>query len=487
MKKIILSSILLLVIFQCIFLETSYAKVDFDQELFKSLAQNKNKVPKIKIHNYKRVELENGMVVYLIEDHKLPIIEINAYIKGGRRQENREFAGISEFMLEMMNTGTKNFNEQQFYNFKEVNGIDFNFEANNDYLSVSANSLSVDKEELIFLLAEVLKTPKFDRSYFKRIKQETYRALTQAKMQEDALLDMYYYKEVYNNHPYSFTYNVDLRLKALNNISPKSLKKFYNSNIAPNNTILGIVGDIDVDKMEEILKLYFNSWQKKDIKIKEVEVKSNSDNYGEVILVNKSDATQAKIKMGYNFFNNDFKDKVPFTIANRIYGGGDFSSRLMKNLRIDKGYVYGIYAHDSYSQLGGDYYITTEVKADKVYQTMQEIKKEMLAIKEGKRKIKKGELFEIVNLYNAFYPKAYSSKLKVLNQLMYNVEIMNREVDYINDFIEEYNSLSQKEVQKVFSKYSYPNKFITVIVGRKEEILPIFKDKDIDIKVIESN
>jgi zinc protease len=501
---------LLLVVFQVAYSEAVFAEVEYNKELFEKLAVNKNKVPHIDIPEYKRVKYENGLIVYLVEDHQLPIVEIKGYINGGRRQEVKELAGISSFMVEMMNTGTKHFNEKELANYKDINGIDFGFGVENDYLSFGGSALSTDTKELISLMAEIFKNPKFNANHFTRVKQELYRSLAQAKTQEGSLLDMYFYKNIYNNHPYSFDDNIDLNIAALSNITPKSLQSFYDKNISPSNTIFAVVGDIDTKKMEKMLQEYFNDWgmveeeerqdstkdkqvkEEKESKYQDIEVeiknplvKMERENYGKVILVNKPDATQAKIKMGYNFFDNSFENRIALTMANRVYGGGDFESRLMDNLRTEKGFVYGIYANDTYNQLGGVYYISTEVKPENTYQAIEAIKEEMTLIKSGEKKIKEGELFKIINLYNAFYPKSYKSKLNVINRVIYNVELQDRDADYINKVIEEYNHLSASKAQEVFAKYTYPKRFLTVIVGKKEDILAQFEEQGINVEVVE--
>lgn len=152
---------------------------------------------------------------------------------------------------------------------------------------------------------------------------------------------------------------------------------------------------------------------------------------------------------------------------------------------VEWGYVYGIYAGVSYNRQGGLYYISTDVAPEKSFATMEAIKAEMLAIKEGKQKINEEELFRTINLYNAFFPKAYDTQIRVLAQLMYDQEIMGIGENSINNRIKDYNSLTASQVQKVFSEHTFPERFLTVIVGRKDDILPAFEEKGIAVEVLE--
>ena len=359
---------------------STLAKVDFDQQLYRELAQGKNEAPYIKLPDYKRIELDNKLVFYLVEDHSYPTVEVTGYLKGGRRQESKQLAGITNFMFEMMNTGTKNYGQQELARYKELHGIDFGFSVKNDYYKFSGSSLSSDKKTLISLIAEILRKPNFKADYYQRIKEETKRGLAQAKTRQDSLLNMYFFKEIYEGHPYSFAYDYDLQREALANINPNSLKKFYQNNIGPNNLTIGIVGDINIEEIKRLVKEEFGSWSQKEIKLKQPELKMDSLAQNKIKVVNKPDASQAKIRLGYNFYNNKFEDRIAFKMANRVYGGGSFSSRLMENLRSDKGYVYSIYSKSNYYRLGGAYYIETEVKPNKAYQTVKAVKNEMLEI-----------------------------------------------------------------------------------------------------------
>ncbi|HMA69444.1 MAG TPA: pitrilysin family protein [Candidatus Mcinerneyibacterium sp.] len=479
MKKLFSLIIIFLLIFN-----VTQAKVEFSKELFEKLAKNKNKVPEIDIPDFEKVELKNGMTIYLVEDHSLPLIEVEGYIKGGRKQETKDIAGISSFMFQLMNTGTENYSENDLQEFKNIHGIGFGFSVKNDYFEFSGNSLSEDKEYLFNIMAEILRNPKFDRKYYRRIMMERYKNLSQAMTQEVPLRDMYFYRNLFAEHPYSFSHDLELQSKSLANINPKRIMKYYNDNLSPDIISFGIVGDFETKEMKKMIKKNFGDWKKKEIELRNPEVKKLKDNK-KVILVNKPDATQAKIRMGYNFYGFGFKDRVPFMMANRVFGSGSFQCRLIQNLRVDKGYVYAAFARASYNKLGGSYSVSTEVKPENTYETLQIVKEEMNNIIEKKDPIKEKELFEIINLYNGIFPKFYKTKNQVLSTVLYNLEIRGRSADYTNKYIKKFNNLTLDEVQGAFEKYTNPDNFFTVIVGNKKDILPQLEENNIDVKIVD--
>jgi len=462
-----------------------FAEVEFTPELFTELAGEVNEIPVIETPDYQRLELENGMVVYLAEDHELPVVEVVGYIKGGSSQESQELAGISSVMATMMNTGTKNYSEAELARYKELNGLSFALSASLDYFSFAGDALSSDQDKLIALIAEILCNPNFEGDYFNRIIQEYYQALLQHYYYDFSLLDMFFTTTLYGDHPYGYSNNISLIVEALPKMTPAVLADYYQQTINPQNVVMAVSGDFELDEMASLISMEFAAWENKGGRLKEVEVTADEANYNRIILVNKEDATQAKMMLGYNFYATGFAEEVPFLMGNLVFGSGDFSSRLMDNLRSKLGYVYGIYSGVTYNRQGGLYYITTDVAPEKVYDTMEAIKKEILAIKAGTAPISEEELFMIVNLYNAFFPKAYTTQIKVLAKLIYDQEILGKGDDSINAVIREYNSLTAARVQEVFAKHTFPERFLTVIVGRKDDILPAFAEQGLAVEVVE--
>jgi len=458
---------------------------EITKELYQQLSQNKNKIPVIQIPKYEKMVLSNGLTVYLAEDHELPVIEVTGYIKGGRMQETTDTAGITDFMLSMMNIGTKKMDEKTFADYKALNGVSFGLGANVDYLTFSGNALMIDAEALLSVMSDVMQDPNFTAPWFKRIKRNNLRGIDQSKTQDASLLGWYYSKTLYPNHPYSFDDDLDLLGASYAAMTSEKLQAHYDATIAPNVTIMTFVGDFKIKEMKKLIVKYFETWQKKNVPIKEIKTPDITANFGKIILVNKPDATQAKIKMGYSFFGWDFPERIPFLIANRIYGSGDFESRLMKKLRVEKGFVYSVYGDFNSMKSGGDYYVFTEVKPANTYETYMTVKDEMNQIKSLKTSLTAVELATMVNLYNAQFPAYYKDVSTVLDNVVFNTEIRPRGKNYLNDYIKKYNSLTADEIQTAYGKFTYPDRFVTIIIGKKEDILPQFDANGITVEVIE--
>lgn len=460
---------------------------NFSPQFFEELAKTVNKKPKIEIPAYETLELANGMKFYLAQDKSLPIIEVRGYINGGKINEKRSQAGITSLMTEIMLLETQNYSENELSFFKEANALSLNLAAGFDRISITANALSSEKNELISLLAEVLAEPKFRGNHFTRTVQEYQQLYKQRFHNDSALLNMYFYKNLYGEHPYAYNYNYNLILDFLSRVQPAELADFYDQIVQPQSTIIIINGDFNLKEMKKELKTEFANWKNKNKAYKRTKkmVNVNPEIQNKIILVNKEDATQAKMKIGYNFYTANYAKKIPFMMGNKIFGSGSFNSRLMENLRSDKGYVYGINAQTRYNDYGGAYSINLSLNPDKTLLGMEAVKNELEKIKEGQAPFTKRELFENVNLYNATFPKAYKEQIAILDQLVYQKEFYNKSDNYLNNYIDQYNGLKVEEVQQIFADNLYPEIIFTVIVGPKADILPQFEDADLEVEVIE--
>lgn len=477
-----------LITFILILLITSSVPVlaqEFSEEFFTELANAVNKVPEIENPDYERLKLKNGMTFYLAEDQSLPIFEIKAYIDGGKIDENKNNAGITSLMTEVMQLATENYNESELSRYKELNALSLNISAASDRLHLSGNSLNTESTELIELMAEVLIRPRFSGSHFERTVKEYQQLYRQQFYNDSALLNMYFFKNLYGEHPYGYNYDYDLILKFLNTADSAAVDGFYQKIVNPKDIVVAVSGDFDLAEIKEELKSNFADWENSERDLNREHVDVNTELHNKIIVVNKEDATQANMRMGYNFYSSKYHKRIPFLMGNRIFGGGSFNSRLMENLRSDKGYVYGINAQTNYNDYGGLYYINLSLAPDRALDGMKAVKNEIEKVKDYEQPFSEDELFENINLYNAVFPRAYKNQIEILDELVYQIELYGESEQYINNFIKQYNGLDVEEVQRIFAEELYPDILFTVIVGPKDKILPEFKEVGIEVEVIE--
>ena len=486
MKKVNKIVFYTLIILFLLTLSTAAQNQNYSPEFFRELADVVNKKPEIEVPDYQLFKLDNGMKFYLAQDKSLPIFEVQGYIEGGKINENKNNAGITSLMTEVMLLATENYNESELSLFKELNALSLNLGDGLDRISIRGNSLKTESSELISLLAETLIRPKFEGDHFSRTVNEAKQYYKQQFYNDSALLNMYFFKNLYDEHPYGYNYDYKLILDFLEEVSPSQIKSFYRKTVRPENIVFAVSGDFDVEELKKELKSEFSSWENTEAEFAKKYVKVSPELHQKIIIVNKPDTTQANMRMGYNFYSSKFPKRIPFMMGNLIFGSGRFTSRLMENLRNDKGYVYEINAKTNYKDHGGAYFINLSLEPGKALAGMEAVKDEILKIKNGTEPFEEEELFENINLYNVIYPKFYQHQIDVLAQIVYQKEFNNKSDNYFNNIIKQYNGLTVEEVQKIYAEELYPEIIFTVIVGPKEKILPQFKEIGREVEVIEN-
>ena len=108
----------------------------------------------------------------------------------------------------------------------------------------------------------------------------------------------------------------------------------------------------------------------------------------------------------------------------------------------------------------------------------------MKAIKNGEKKITEEEVYENINLYNGLMVSNYKHLIDIMNEYIYEVELLGGKSNYLNSFIEEYNNLTATEIQSVMSDKLQPDKLLTVVVGNSQVLKPVFKEAGYEVEVI---
>jgi zinc protease len=137
--------------------------------------------------------------------------------------------------------------------------------------------------------------------------------------------------------------------------------------------------------------------------------------------------------------------------------------------------------------LGGTFAIETSVKPDKAWETVDTVRKIMADLKNGKQKINQAEVFKEINRFNVLLPESYRNQDRLIWDTIVNIEIRKRNRNYFNQYIQLYNNVTAESVNQAFAQYFYPERLFTVIVGKKEVLLPQFKAANIAVEVVENH
>lgn len=285
----------------------------------------------------KRILLANGMVVFLEEDHELPLLAGTARIRGGGREIAAEKVGLIGIYGQTWRTGgTKTKTGDQFDDQLEALAAKVETSGGLDSTSISFNCLKQDFDAVFAAFNDLLRNPEFREDKLELAKKREYTVIQRRNDDSDEIASRESTKIGYGTQsPYARV----PEYYTVNAVTREDLVNWHKEHVHPNNIIFGVVGDFDSKQMEAKLRQSFGSWPKGPA-AKKVEVQFKDPRPG-IYLVEKDDVNQSEIRMVALGIRRDNPDYFAIQVMNEVFGGG-FASRLFTNVRSKQGLAYEV-------------------------------------------------------------------------------------------------------------------------------------------------
>ena len=410
----------------------------------------------------KRIQLPNGMVIFLQPDHELPLISAIARIRGGSISEPANKVGLTDLYGDVWRTGgTKTKTGDQLDDFLEARAAKIEADNQADSTSLSLSCLKGDFDAVFDLYLELLHNPEFREDKLELAKQQLYTSIARRNDDVDSIAHRESLIIAYGkDNPYART--PEFATAAA--VTRQDLLDWHKQYVFPNNMIFGIAGDFDPATMEAKLRGAFERWQKGPL-AQRPEIKFTPPKPG-YYLVKKSDVNQSTISMLDLGIERSNPDYYALTVMNEIFGGG-FSSRLFNNLRTGKGLAYSVGGGVGYSW-------THPGLTDFVMQTKSGSTVEGIVGLDG----------EIDGLLkNAATPdELKGAKERILNSFIFQFDTPEKVLrekmayefyHYPLDFLERYRTEVEKvtadDVARVARKYVHKDSMAVLVVGNDSE------------------
>jgi zinc protease len=284
-----------------------------------------------------RIQLVNGMIVFLQEDHELPLIDGTAYIRGGSRDVPAGKTGLTSIYASSWRTGgTKTKTGDQLDDELEARAAHVETGGGAATTSVSFSCLKGDFDFVFDVFKDVLRNPEFRQDKIDLAKNRMRTAISRRNDDISDIAGREAGKVAYGkDNPYAR----EPEYATVNATTRQDLFDWHASHVYPNNIIFGIVGDFDSAAMEKRLRDTFESWAAGQ-KYAAQQIQFMEPKPG-IYFVNKDDVNQSVIHMVKLGIRRDNPDYFPVQVMNDVFGGG-FASRLFKRLRTEAGLAYDV-------------------------------------------------------------------------------------------------------------------------------------------------
>lgn len=289
----------------------------------------------IQLPSYERVELANGMVLYLTEDHELPMVELSATIQAGAIYEPAELTGLASITGEVLRTGgTANRTGDEIDELVESMGAAVETWIGQTQGGAYMSALKEDADTALEILADILMNPQFADEKIDIAKTSRKAGIARRNDEPMSIARREFTRVMFGpDHPMARIEEYD----SINSISRDHLVEFHNRFFHPDRMWLVVIGDFDKTEMVAKIEAAFAGWEKASEPLPadpEIPALPRTVN-----VAPKDDLTQSTVILGIKGVRNDHPQYAAIQVANRILGGG-FSSRLFNEVRSARGLAY---------------------------------------------------------------------------------------------------------------------------------------------------
>ena len=411
--------------------------------------------PAINIAKPNSFKLKNGLTVLVVENNKLPRVNIQLTMDRPPVYEGN-IVGVGEIMADQLGTGTTKLSKEEFNKKIDFLGARLSFYPQ----GAGANTFSKYSTQVISLMADAVVNPKFSAEEVSKSKERTIEGLK--TKEKDA-------GEIARRVDNALTYGKNTALgefvteESINRIQLKDVQDFYKKYYAPDNAYLVIVGDVKTSEIKKLVEKEFGKWKKSGTKFAAIEPAKNLP-ATEINIVDVPTAVQSVIHVG-NPTTLQMKDPQYFSgvIANHILGGAE--TRLFMNLREKNGYTYGAYSHLSTSKYSPNFTANASVRNEVTDKAVVEFMNELKGISQIKPEELANAKAKLKGEFIMSLEKPETIARFALNERLYSLPS-----DFYANYLKSIDKVTTADVSAAAKANILPNQSRIFVAGKGSEI-----------------
>ncbi len=413
----------------------------------------------------KRLQLSNGLRVFLFEQHNLPIVSANIIVLGGSDRNLPDQPGLASFTAEMLDEGTGKRTPLEFAADADQIGASISTGSSTDLSYVAMRSLKKNAAAAFELVSDALLNPAFLPEEIERIRHDRLTQILQQKDNPGLLCTKAFFNAVYGAaHPYGY---MEIGTEKSNrSMTRDQLSGFYRAGYLAANSALIAAGDITESELLALAEEYLGSWKRGSFVYKELA--STKSEVRRIVIVERPEAPQTVLRIGHVGVARSNPDYVALDVMNTAFGGL-FSSRINQNLREKHGYTYGASSAFIFRRCPGPFLIGTSVRTDATAAAITEIFFEIDRIRDTE--VTPEELGTAKDSISRSLPGMFETTPESASSIG-QLFVHNLPLTYFRDLPRMIEGVSADEVRQVARKHLRPEEAVIVAVGDRKKIEP---------------
>jgi zinc protease len=409
-----------------------------------------------------KARLSNGLEVILAEAHSIPKFHGELFFRSGNAAMADRAPGLAEMTATVVRTGTAKRASRQIEEDLRRIGADLSSSAGSDTSAISFAGLSEFAEPLLGMVNELAREAAFPEAEFERERRQKLEEVKLERTQPGFLGNERLRKVLFGAHPYAQISPGEAQVAAYKR---EDLQNVYRDSYTPENGLLLLVGDFDAQSMMKSAERVFGTWNGKKPETKTYAAPAQPRGR-RVYLVHVPGAVQAQIYAGYHAITRKHPDWVKLGLTNSLYGGA-FNSRLVMNIREDKGYTYSPRSSVHALRQYGYFSVSAAVRNDVVAASLTEIFYEMDKLRSVP--VPAAELADAQNYLSGVFSLGLATQDGLLSQFS-TVALNELPEDYLETYRQKVRALTPEDLLTTARKYLDSANMQIVVVGDRAQI-----------------
>ncbi|HEV2196689.1 MAG TPA: pitrilysin family protein [Candidatus Acidoferrum sp.] len=407
-------------------------------------------------------KLSNGLQVILAESHSIPKFHGQLIFLSGNAAAADRAPGLAEMTATVVRTGTQRRASRQLEEDLRRIGADLSSDAGSDISSISFTGLSEFAEPLLNLVQELAREASFPEGEFERERRQKLEEVKLSRTQPGFLAGECLRKVLFGAHPYAQVSPSEAQVAAYKR---EDLQSVYREFYTPQNALLLLVGDFGPIEMLQSIEKVFGSWSGNKPGAKTYAAPANPRGR-HVYLVHVPGAVQTQILAGCHAITRKHPDWIKLGLTNSLYGGA-FNSRLVMNIREDKGYTYSPRSGVNALRQHGYFSISAAVRNDVVAASLTEIFYELDKLRS--LPVPESELADAQNYLSGVFSLGLATQDGLLSQFS-NVAQNELPDDYLETYRAKVRAVTSEELLATARKYLDSANLQIVLAGDRAQI-----------------
>ncbi len=420
-------------------------------------------LPEIETHT-----LASNLRLLVVRKTGHPVVNLHLAILTGESASPDAKPGLATFTAKMVSRGSSNFSASDVQETIDSIGGQFTTRINPDYTAFSLSCLQENLDQALELLSDMLVRPSFSRRQIEDLQRVTFYDLTRRREDPEFSGKKLLYQLLFKEHAYQkIVYNDNI----IRTYTLGDIRGFYENFYRPDNAILVITGDLDLNQASRKVSRNFNTWEKKTVERVHLTA-PELDPTPRVCFLQVPRAKDVNIFMGTLIPPKTSVDYFPLEVLNQVLGG-TYISRLLMNLRESRGYAYSAFSYMEFYRYCGVFYVHARVTPEFIRSSIEEIQKEIRII--STQRVPNEEIETAKSYLMGRYPLNIQTYADLSARIV-DVQVLGLSAGHWDKYYQNIMRIDSRSVYETAQRYSLLTPII-IIVGDKSMLETIGFEK----------